>query len=467
MIYRRRLYILLFILILAFALRIYRLGGFSLWHDEALTAAKAKIPFSRIPQAIVLTGEENPPGYFFLINGWSKLFGKSEFSLRFPSLIFSVFSVLLIYLLGKNLFSEKAGLGAAFLAAISSYNINYAQEARPYSLLWFLGAASLLAFVSFLRRGKTPPLIFCVFINALAFYVSYAGGLYILSQNAIFFILYNRRLSKKWVFAQIVSLGLILPGLLSIIKSIVHSASTLNWRGSGVDYIDLLRRLLCYFSGSLKGEYATAAIILFTFLIIVGCVTYAKSGLKISLNRNDLIVWGWFFIPLIAAYLYNSLSTPLLAPGTVRYVGFIHIPFLLAAAKGLSKLNRVFLTAALVLISAFIFSRQLLPYYTDNGKIGFENWRDLIAQLDREATEDDLIICPGGMIHSYRYYHRSPPLKAIWVSDLKEATIEAGSGSIFVLYRQWKEKESYKNLAGYRRIGHFQRGNIGMYQFRK
>jgi uncharacterized membrane protein len=466
-IFRHPLIILLFILTLALALRIYHLGDSSLWHDEALTAAKTCIPFSQIREAISLTGEENPPGYFFLIDGWSMIFGKSEFSLRFPSLIFSLLSVFLVYLIGKNLFSERIGLIAAFLVAISPYSINYAQEARLYSLLWLMGAISFLAFIHFLRDGKISALTICVLINALSLYISFAGGFYILTQNVIFLILLKPKLLIKWVTSQFVTIGLGYPCLLLANRAIFPPSSAGNWRGAGVDYIELLRGLASYLSGSLKGEYAAAAVMLFLFLIILGCFSFSSSGLKISLNRNDLFLWGWFLIPLITAYIYNSFSSSFLISLTIRYVGFIHIPFLIGAAKGLDKLRGSALFIALLLVTALIFTGQLFPYYKNNAKIGSENWRDLIARLDREAEEGDLVICPGGMIHSYHYYHRIPLLKAIWVPDLKNIPIKPGSGSIFVLYRQWREKESYKNLPGHHLIGHLSQGNIGAYKFRK
>ena len=152
---------------------------------------------------------------------------------------------------------------------------------------------------------------------------------------------------------------------------------------------------------------------------------------------------------------------------TIRYVGFIYIPFLIASAKGLSKLSGISLFLVLILITVFIFIFQLVPYYKNEGKIVTENWRDLVAQLDREAEQNDLVICPRGIIHPYNYYHRLPLLEAICVPDVQSAVIGPGYGSVFVLYRHWKEMIRYKNLPGHILIDRFSCGGIGFYKFKR
>lgn len=93
---------MLFILLLAIFLRLFRLGSASLWFDEAMDLVadfKSPPPFFK-----------NPPLYSIFSYFWGNL-ANSEFILRMPSAVFGVISILLIYYftkLNKFLIEEQA-----------------------------------------------------------------------------------------------------------------------------------------------------------------------------------------------------------------------------------------------------------------------------------------------------------------------------------------------------------------------
>ena len=134
---------LLIILLLAFSLRVYRLDGQSLWYDEAVTAHVASQGISELTR---WTADDiQPPLYYYVVAGWTRLAGRGEWSLRFPSVCFSLLTVALLWSLARRLFGagragQIAGLTAALLAAISPLYVYFAQEARMYAQLTFLCA---------------------------------------------------------------------------------------------------------------------------------------------------------------------------------------------------------------------------------------------------------------------------------------------------------------------------------------
>ena len=134
---------LLVILLLAFGLRVYRLDGQSLWYDEAVTAHVASQGISELTR---WTADDiQPPLYYYAVAGWTRLAGQGEWALRFPSVCFSLLTVALLWSLARRLFGvgrpgQFAGLVAALLAAISPLYVYFAQEARMYAQLTFLGA---------------------------------------------------------------------------------------------------------------------------------------------------------------------------------------------------------------------------------------------------------------------------------------------------------------------------------------
>ncbi len=129
-------------LLLALALRVHRLGGQSLWYDEAVTA---QVSAQGLAELTRWTADDiQPPLYYYAVAGWTRLAGRSGWALRFPSAFFGVLTVALLWAAAQRLFGRgrrgrwAAGI-AGLLAALSPLYIYYAQEARMYTLLTGLG----------------------------------------------------------------------------------------------------------------------------------------------------------------------------------------------------------------------------------------------------------------------------------------------------------------------------------------
>jgi len=70
------------ILLLAFALRVYRLEHQDIWGDEALSIHISKMALTEIPTA---GASVHPPLYYLLLHGWTRLSGWSPYALRYLS----------------------------------------------------------------------------------------------------------------------------------------------------------------------------------------------------------------------------------------------------------------------------------------------------------------------------------------------------------------------------------------------
>lgn len=76
--------------------------------------------------------------YTYSLHYWTNVFGVSDKSLRLPSLIFNLFTIILLFVFVKEHFrSPNLALLAAFLASVSPFDINYSQVARNYSTNMF------------------------------------------------------------------------------------------------------------------------------------------------------------------------------------------------------------------------------------------------------------------------------------------------------------------------------------------
>ncbi len=164
------LLLLLALILLGFWLRVHNLDAFSFWTDEGLTPARSGYPIAQILRnEIVIQGyvstDTHPPLYYLIIHLTRQLFGLSDFAFRYPSVLFGVLLIPLLYQLGRRLpapspfgrgSDESAGeqgsrgagerrghalslgLLVALLTTVNPLQVYYSQEARMYTLLVLL-----------------------------------------------------------------------------------------------------------------------------------------------------------------------------------------------------------------------------------------------------------------------------------------------------------------------------------------
>lgn len=82
-----------------------------------------------------------------------KLLGLSEFSTRLPAAIFGILNVVLIFFLGRLLFKSNAvGIIAAFILAISPYNIHFSRFNHELNFTIFFFLLGLVCFFQGLKK---------------------------------------------------------------------------------------------------------------------------------------------------------------------------------------------------------------------------------------------------------------------------------------------------------------------------
>ncbi|MBO0929693.1 glycosyltransferase family 39 protein [Fibrella aquatilis] len=169
---------LLAIMTVALALRIYKLDAHGVYLDEKFTLVASQgvvqegsnqhdvfftpgKPYftpkefhkpkrlADYDEAIARSDISNSPAYTGLLSLWIRVFGISDFSVRFPSVLFSISTVWLIFLLARRYTgSVRVGLLGAAVAATEPFFVAYSHVARAYSMTIFM---SLLATWLFLR----------------------------------------------------------------------------------------------------------------------------------------------------------------------------------------------------------------------------------------------------------------------------------------------------------------------------
>jgi mannosyltransferase len=170
-----------FLATLALVLRFYRLGALSLWSDEGISAAFTSLDWYNFLR-ILWRREANMALYYLLLRAWAQG-GNSEAWLRSFSVLASAATVPLLWLLGRRLFGEAVGLASALLLALHAYHLQYAQEARSYSLVTLLVTASMYFFVRAVENQQRRDWNWYVATGSLAIYAHFFAVLVVVAQG--------------------------------------------------------------------------------------------------------------------------------------------------------------------------------------------------------------------------------------------------------------------------------------------
>lgn len=131
----------LLILLFAAALRLFDISDESLWLDEGYSWWDAQQGLTAL-WTLVPQCDPHPPLYPLLLKLWIAVGGDSVVALRGLSTVFSLLAVFFVIRAGSRI-SAQTGWIAGLLFAAAPFQIEFAQEARPYTLV-VLGAALIL-----------------------------------------------------------------------------------------------------------------------------------------------------------------------------------------------------------------------------------------------------------------------------------------------------------------------------------
>jgi len=439
---RDNLLFLALITALGFCLRIYRLDYPELWYDELCTFSRVNGDMAHTFSTLRVS--PFPPFYYILMNVWCGIFGFSEFSLRFPSMIFSTLSIVSIYFLAKIMFSEREGLIAALLLSVSSYSVNYSQDAKMYAMMWFFCILSFLYFFLYTNTQRKKYLVPYGIFSAITIYTMYLGFLFLLIQNILFLCLYRKNI-QTWISVNALVLLCYIPWWNVAIYNMTHR-SGIEWIKSK-DYPQFFQKFFKYVSGVGIGDSvfweSWMLVILFVAALIFSIFVTIK-GKQGSHVKNYLAVFAWPAVSVLTFIAIDKYFTNILV---TRYLGFIHIPLVIIFAVGITAFDHLRLRWAgnLILIFMVFFALyyHVFPFHKHGLKIRREPWVELVNDLCEVADEKSLVLTNAiGCDMAIRYYGKCykgevtvlPPWRKVEEFIKGDDFDERKYDSIFILY---------------------------------
>ncbi|MGV3613498.1 MAG: glycosyltransferase family 39 protein [Fluviicola sp.] len=385
-------YLPLFFIILGFVIKGLFLGSNSLGGDEPFSVYHSQQSLDHLFG--IFRNENNPPLHFLLLHYWIQFFGISEFAVRMPSLIFSVFTVLFIYRIGLRFFNLRVAVIASLIFTFSTYQVLYAHEARAYALMGFLTAVSMCYYLEIIHlKSRNIWKVFWFFLaNTLLIYTHFFGFFILFIQ--FFFILFQRKLvSQFYRFLILFVLVMLLTysPYLWLILSRFSSAAGGTWVSPPTG-INALYEMLRAFSNAPVTAVFTLAGLVVGFVILI---------LKRKQNPNRLatrLIFCWFYLPFLFMFVI-SFWIPMFLD---RYLMFVAIgfPLLIAVSTNFILQKPKFR----LLIPGFIcllFVVTIKPNKTNKREV--RETVQLVKKLENDQTL--VLVAPDHFTLNFIYYY--------------------------------------------------------------
>lgn len=345
--------LLIFILIIAFILRAYRLSSIPFMHDEfsALLRTQYNSFHELIEKGVMLDG--HPPLIQVFLFYWVKIFGFSEAWLKLPFIVSGAIAVYLAYKIASDWFGKTPAVVIASLLAYLQYPIFYSQIIRPYSSGLFL----ILLFVYFWNKvifysDKKRYYNLCGFViaGALCAYNHHFALLQLAIIGTTGFFYLKRKNLLFYAGACVVIFILYLPNI-SIFKAQLEMKGIGGWLSKPEN--DFILNYLFYIF-----HYSLVTVIFIILIFVSGF--FIKPFFTIQRKSFLWVSLAWFVVPFLIGFFYSKYVNAVLQYSVLIFA----FPFLLFGIFGWMKSNnfkfRIIATIllAFVCISTLIFERK-------------------------------------------------------------------------------------------------------------
>jgi 4-amino-4-deoxy-L-arabinose transferase-like glycosyltransferase len=405
-----RTFVLLLVLIvmLGAALRLYDLGAESYWFDEIIMVHTAG---GNLESIWGETQVGRPPLYVILAHFWMQVFGTSEIATRSLSALAGIVSIIVMCAIGRELFGRKVGLLSAFLMTISEFQIHFSQEHRYYSIFLLMTLLSFFYYIRMLTGQRPIDSVLYVLASIMMFYSHTYGTFTLISQVVYFLLQWKKyeRVRALWFLCQILILVSIGPGLFIATTKILlgrvadAAKDELMWQSEPTVW-SLARTILKYvFPGRHNRSWEVPTLLSGVAFFFVGTLFFyiwkgrekwfgsledlANAARGLSSKKTELLlVICWFICPILLPFALSKLITPMYIS---KYTIAASPAFYIFLALGVSEVGKVVPELISLGFLLILIVPGLQGYYVKDVK---EQWREVATYIEENSVEDDVIV---------------------------------------------------------------------------
>ncbi|MBU5689738.1 MAG: glycosyltransferase family 39 protein [Candidatus Aenigmatarchaeota archaeon] len=156
-----------------------------------------------IGENLITVFDHHPPLYIIYLSNIVKIFGTNIVIVRFFTVIFSIFSIVFVYLIGSSYGKKEIGLLAAFLISINRIHVEYSQQIDiDGSFLTFLILASSYFFIRWLDKKEKKYYFLTAIFTTLSLLTKITSIAWFVS--LIVFLIYKKKQKEGFNFAILV-----------------------------------------------------------------------------------------------------------------------------------------------------------------------------------------------------------------------------------------------------------------------
>jgi mannosyltransferase len=471
---KKPFWFLFFLVLLNAGLKFFQLRDASLWLDEAHTALQSLKNISEIISDSA--NDQNPPFYFIMMHFWVKIFGISEFGIRFFSALFSTITVVLIFQFARKNINVFTAIFSSILFTFSEQQIYFADEARSFAFVGFLCMLSFIIFYDLIKNPTYKKAFYLGLINAILIYSHYISCFIVLVQAVYILLIYFLQPVNKKIFAIeigsfLVTTVLFLPWISNLRKSMPRLGE--YWLKSPTFYN--LKGLFISFS---NGKLMTILFAMVIFWWIIFSLKRFKNKIFFKEKKVvGILLLLWVFLPVFADYLLSRL-TPIFL---IKYLLYSSIGFYLLIGYSVTELpinlfRKILISTLLILI--FIAA----THFKVNKP---EDWRKTVEYTKSISTSRDaIVLSPSYVSNPFLYYYDQVAFKnykrrdsimsarniynvdEIKNDELKE--LEKQERIIFIMAHATKDLSSLKSIGNYFLLEkELNFGDVNLYIFQK
>jgi 4-amino-4-deoxy-L-arabinose transferase-like glycosyltransferase len=402
---KKKLYllVLIFIFLLAFGLRFYRLGQvpFGLYQDETAIGYNAFsiLKTARdehgqfLPLYFKSFGDYKSPLYIYLTVISVKLFGLNAWAVRFPSALLGSLTVLLVYLLIRLATNDpRLSLLTSLFLALNPWHLHYSRATFEVSLCFFLFVLGALLFQIAFKKKK--------------------NFIFILGTLCLIFPIYGYNLTR------------LLAPIFLFIFLIYHRSAIrqlprkMIWLTLGLVFLLCLPFCLTLFSPG--GIFSASGTLLFSSAVIQAKILEFRSYLiSLPLGFTRLFFNRW--LQTLWQYLLNLVS--------YLSVDFFFISGSSHGSHGIGNFGQFYpFELPLIIWGILMILKKKPSWFFPFGWWGMATIA--VASLTREApqaTRSFFLILPGVLLSAYG-------LLAFldWVKKQKKSLVRLGTMTVFL-----------------------------------
>jgi len=361
-----------------------------LWLDEALTVNIAGLPLSELPEALRRDG--SPPLYYAVLHGWMQLFGSGTIAVRALSGVCAVACLPLAWRVGGRVGGRTVATSFLVLLALSPFAVQYATEARMYSMAMLLVLAGGLAVANLLER---PSRGLCAAVALLtgALLLTHYYALYTVAAVGAVLAWHawrgeDRAAYRRALLSMAAGSLLFVPWVPILLYQAAHTGAPWGTTGRGVrTVIDTLGVLISGYrdAGPVPLLLALALIALAVFGRAVG-----RRRFEIDLVGREpgrtlaVLTFGGLLLAVAVSHLTGQAYVP-------RYASIVFPGVLLIIAVGVASFGDARLRLAALVVMGVLGVVGIQPV------MAYERTQaaSVARQLRAEAQPGDVVVyCP-------------------------------------------------------------------------